>query len=215
MPLAACACMCAHGHQGSLNDICCCPPFWPVCGPAQQIGQLEKSIEAYEKAAQAQEKLGSPWHAAKHMETCGTISKELGAWPKVTEFYRAASELYVEAGRTAEGELGWAPCPQHPAHAPAAGSQRHARHGARWRRPVHPSATQPTTQADTYMHTSHCTSSCRVCTDCLYAGADALAKGAKLVEASSPGEATNMYKEAVTLYETDGKQAQVGGPSPA
>jgi hypothetical protein len=49
----------------------------------QQTGNLDRSIEAFEKASHAQEKLGSLWHAAKHMETCGTLSKDVGAWPKV------------------------------------------------------------------------------------------------------------------------------------
>lgn len=51
--------------------------------PSQQAGQLGKSIEALEKASHAQEKMGSAWHAAKHMETCSQLSKDLGAWPKV------------------------------------------------------------------------------------------------------------------------------------
>jgi hypothetical protein len=34
----------------------------------KQAKALEKAIEAYERAAQGQERLNSPWHAAKHLE---------------------------------------------------------------------------------------------------------------------------------------------------
>ena len=34
----------------------------------QQAKAFEKAIEAYERAANGQERLNSPWHAAKHLE---------------------------------------------------------------------------------------------------------------------------------------------------
>jgi hypothetical protein len=41
------------------------------------------------------------------------------------------------------------------------------------------------------------------------AAADALARGAKVLEEQSPADATAMYLEAIELYENDGKEAQV------
>ena len=60
----------------------------------QQSGQLEKSRSAYEKAAQSQEKIGSAWHAAKHLEACGALSRELAELPQVADFSRQAAQLY-------------------------------------------------------------------------------------------------------------------------
>jgi hypothetical protein len=71
----------------------------------QQAGQLEKARAAYEQAAQSQEKIGSPWHAAKHLETCSSISKDLGQFDKVADFSRQAGGLYALAGRMAAGVL--------------------------------------------------------------------------------------------------------------
>jgi hypothetical protein len=43
----------------------------------------------------------------------------------------------------------------------------------------------------------------------LCAAADALARGAKVLEEQSPADATALYLEAVEMYENDGKEAQV------
>ncbi|CAK7357407.1 unnamed protein product [Dovyalis caffra] len=59
----------------------------------------EKAKEAFEKASKGQEMLSSPWDAAKHMESAGALAKELRNWNEVTDFYRRASELYMECGR--------------------------------------------------------------------------------------------------------------------
>lgn len=72
--------------------------------PPQQAGQAEKARSAYEQAAQSQEKLGSAWHAAKHLETCSTISKDLGQMDRVTDYCRQASAQYAQAGRMTAGE---------------------------------------------------------------------------------------------------------------
>ena len=40
-------------------------------------------------------------------------------------------------------------------------------------------------------------------------GADALARGARSLEDSCPQEAALLYREAIELYETDGKESQV------
>ncbi|ERM99261.1 gamma-soluble NSF attachment protein [Amborella trichopoda] len=60
----------------------------------------EKAKTAFEKAAKGQEMLSSPWDAAKHMESAGAIAKDLGNWNEVSDFYRRASELYNECGRS-------------------------------------------------------------------------------------------------------------------
>lgn len=71
---------------------------------AQQVGQLEKARAAYERAAQSQEKIGSVWHTAKHLETCGAISKDLGQYEQMAEFYRQAGSYFAQAGRISAGE---------------------------------------------------------------------------------------------------------------
>ncbi|KAL5578228.1 hypothetical protein UlMin_019927 [Ulmus minor] len=60
----------------------------------------EKAKEAFEKASKGQEMLSSPWDAAKHMESAAALAKELGKWNEVADFFRRASELYVECGRS-------------------------------------------------------------------------------------------------------------------
>jgi hypothetical protein len=48
------------------------------------------------------------------------------------------------------------------------------------------------------------------------AGADALARGAKQLEEASPSDAHALYKEALDMYEVDGKEGQVrSGRGPA
>lgn len=43
--------------------------------------------------------LNSPWDAAKHMESAAALAQKLSIWNEVADFYRKASELYVECGR--------------------------------------------------------------------------------------------------------------------
>lgn len=59
----------------------------------------EKAKLAFEKASKGQEMLSSPWDAAKHMESAAMMAKENGKWNEVADFYRRASELYIECGR--------------------------------------------------------------------------------------------------------------------
>ncbi|KAL0352729.1 UNVERIFIED_CONTAM: Gamma-soluble NSF attachment protein [Sesamum angustifolium] len=61
----------------------------------------EKAKDAFEKASKGQEMLSSPWDAAKHMESAAALAKEVGNWNEVSDFYRRASELYIQCGRTA------------------------------------------------------------------------------------------------------------------
>ncbi|KAM7264701.1 hypothetical protein ACFE04_002384 [Oxalis oulophora] len=69
---------------------------------------IEKAKEAFEMASKGQEMLSSlyyyhnnnrPWDAAKHMETAAALAKDLAKWNEVADFYRRASELYVQCGR--------------------------------------------------------------------------------------------------------------------
>ncbi|OWM63727.1 gamma-soluble NSF attachment protein [Punica granatum] len=60
----------------------------------------EQAKIAFEKASKGQEMLSSPWDAAKHMESAAALAKELGNWKEVADFYRRASELYNECGRS-------------------------------------------------------------------------------------------------------------------
>jgi hypothetical protein len=68
------------------------------------VGQLEKARAAYERAAQSQEKIGSVWHAAKHLELCGAISKDLGQHEQMADFYRQAGSYFAQAGRISAGK---------------------------------------------------------------------------------------------------------------
>ncbi|KAL9257024.1 Gamma-soluble NSF attachment protein-like protein [Drosera capensis] len=99
----------------------------------------EKAKLAFEKASQGQEMLSSPWDAAKHMESAAALAKVIGNWREVADFYRKASELYNECGRS-----------------------------------------QP--------------------------ASDALARGARALEETLPGEAIQLYTDACTILEEDGKE---------
>lgn len=85
-------------------------PDWEAAQPLfekaalayKKAGAMTKSKAAYEKASLAQERLNSPWHAAKLLETAGTLAKEC-AEDEVTEFFRRACSLYAEAGRAQSG----------------------------------------------------------------------------------------------------------------
>ncbi|GBG89196.1 hypothetical protein CBR_g48904 [Chara braunii] len=63
----------------------------------------EKAIEAFEKAATGQERMGAPFTAAKHMESAGMMAKEARRWEVATASYKRACELYLEAGRPQPG----------------------------------------------------------------------------------------------------------------
>lgn len=99
----------------------------------------ERAKEAYEKASKGQEMLSSPWDAAKHMESAASLAKDLRNWKEVGDFYRRASELYIECGRP-----------------------------------------QP--------------------------ASDALVKGARALEESMPEEAIQLYTDAYTILEDDGRE---------
>ncbi|KAL3654622.1 hypothetical protein CASFOL_001607 [Castilleja foliolosa] len=62
--------------------------------------KYEKAKDAFEKASKGQEMQSSPWDAAKHMESAGALAKEVSNWNEVSDFYKRASELYIECGRS-------------------------------------------------------------------------------------------------------------------
>nr|KJB56351.1 hypothetical protein B456_009G116300 [Gossypium raimondii] len=59
----------------------------------------EKAKLAFEKASKGREMLSSPWDAAKSMESAAALAKELRNWTEVIDFYRKASELYMQCDR--------------------------------------------------------------------------------------------------------------------
>ncbi|XVF75012.1 hypothetical protein PTKIN_Ptkin13bG0155000 [Pterospermum kingtungense] len=59
----------------------------------------EKAKLAFEKASKGQEMQSSLWDAAKHMESAAALAKELRNWTEVIDFYRRASELYMQCDR--------------------------------------------------------------------------------------------------------------------
>ncbi|KAK8296351.1 hypothetical protein V6Z12_D05G118900 [Gossypium hirsutum] len=59
----------------------------------------ENAKLAFEKASKGREMLSSPWDAAKSMESAAALAKELRNWTEVIDFYRKASELYMQCDR--------------------------------------------------------------------------------------------------------------------
>lgn len=60
--------------------------------------QLDKAKDAYERAAEGQERLSSPWQAAKNLEAAGGIAKELEKFDEVLDLYKRASNLFGDCG---------------------------------------------------------------------------------------------------------------------
>ena len=77
----------------------------PLLLMPQQAGDVDQGLEVYEKAATAQEKIGSSWHAAKHMESAAELAKQHKRWEKVMECYKTAAEFYITAGKATAGRL--------------------------------------------------------------------------------------------------------------
>ncbi|KNA25586.1 hypothetical protein SOVF_005370 [Spinacia oleracea] len=75
--------------------------LYEQAGISLRVGKhYEKAKLAFEKASKGQEMLSSPWDAARHMESAAAMAKEIGSWNEVADFYRRASELYIECGRS-------------------------------------------------------------------------------------------------------------------
>lgn len=73
--------------------------------PSTQVASMPgRALECFERASTAQAKQGSPWHAGKHMEVCGELSKAIGNEPSVSAgYYRQACSLFIESGKTIAG----------------------------------------------------------------------------------------------------------------
>lgn len=71
----------------------------------QQAKVPEKTRVALEKAAMCQEKSGSIWHAARHLESAGALAAELDDFDGALDLYSQAAEYYFEAGRPQAGQF--------------------------------------------------------------------------------------------------------------
>ncbi|GIL76647.1 hypothetical protein Vretimale_8842 [Volvox reticuliferus] len=72
----------------------------------KQLGNIDKALEAYERAAHAQERLGSQWHAAKHYEVIADLSRQQNRPKDTAKYYKIAGDYYMECGKpTAAGEV--------------------------------------------------------------------------------------------------------------
>lgn len=82
-------------------------PDWEAAAPLfekaaltfKQAGLMDRAIEAYERSATSQEKLGSQWHAAKHYETLAEFMKGNNQWDKMASYTKQAGEMYVACGK--------------------------------------------------------------------------------------------------------------------
>ncbi|KAL0407810.1 UNVERIFIED_CONTAM: Gamma-soluble NSF attachment protein [Sesamum radiatum] len=78
-------------HNGSLVSSETCK-----CTAPQSDETHPEELPARSKG---QEMFSSPWDAAKHMESAVALAKEVGNWNEVSDFYKQASELYIQCGR--------------------------------------------------------------------------------------------------------------------
>lgn len=66
-------------------------------------------MEAYERAAHAQERLGSSWHAAKHYEVIADLVRKDGRPPAdAARYWKLAADAYIECGKPPTGVSGCA-----------------------------------------------------------------------------------------------------------
>lgn len=70
----------------------------------QQAKVPEKTRIAHERAAMCQEKSGSSWHAARHMESAGALAVELDEIDAAIDLYTQAANLFFECGRPQAGQ---------------------------------------------------------------------------------------------------------------
>ncbi|KXZ43559.1 SNAPG1 protein [Gonium pectorale] len=90
-------------------------PDWEAAAPLldraallyKQSGCLDKALDAYERAAYAQERLGSSWHAGKHYEVLAELCRTAPE-PRLADsarYYKMAADSYMECGKpTTAGE---------------------------------------------------------------------------------------------------------------
>lgn len=92
------------GPQATGGHIHCTGTACPACNAVQQAGNLEKAVDALERSATSQEKQGSPFHAAKHFETCAELSHKQGKLEDCSKFVKMAADMYVDCGKSVTGE---------------------------------------------------------------------------------------------------------------
>ncbi|EFJ44524.1 hypothetical protein VOLCADRAFT_95241 [Volvox carteri f. nagariensis] len=89
-------------------------PDWEAAAPMldkaallyKQLGHIDKALEAYERAAHAQERLGSQWHAAKHYEVIADLSRQQNRPKETAKYFKMAADYYLECGKpTTAGEV--------------------------------------------------------------------------------------------------------------
>jgi hypothetical protein len=81
-----------YSHARRLHT-CALPPC------TQQAGNVDQALEAYEKAATAQDKIGSSWHAAKHLESAADLCRQHKLWERVKDYSKQAADLYINSGK--------------------------------------------------------------------------------------------------------------------
>uniref|UniRef100_A0A061SDW2 Gamma-soluble NSF attachment protein n=1 Tax=Tetraselmis sp. GSL018 TaxID=582737 RepID=A0A061SDW2_9CHLO len=82
-----------------------CPLFERAAASFRAAQAWDSAISALERVALAQERQGSPWHAAKALESGAACAKEKGDSNSVARLSREAAEYYFQAGRpVASGE---------------------------------------------------------------------------------------------------------------
>jgi gamma-soluble NSF attachment protein len=66
----------------------------------QLVGNREKAVIAYEKAAEANMRGGgTAWHAAKNLEAAAQLACDLSRWEAAAELLKLASQYYVDCGK--------------------------------------------------------------------------------------------------------------------
>ena len=91
-------------------------PDWAQAGPLLERGAQcfrrarchAKALAAFQEASVAQERLGSPWHAAKLLEQAAGCARDLGDPDQAVDLTVAAMTAYVDAGRVMAGAEGLA-----------------------------------------------------------------------------------------------------------
>ncbi|MEW5302345.1 MAG: hypothetical protein WDW36_005142 [Sanguina aurantia] len=87
-------------------------PDWEAAAPLLEQAALKfkvaslpaRALECFERASTAQAKQGSPWHAAKHLEVCGELSRAMGNAAAISAgYYRQATSMFLESGKTIAG----------------------------------------------------------------------------------------------------------------
>ncbi len=63
---------------------------------SQANKEYTRAMSAYERASEGQLKLGSAWHAGKHLEAAADAARHAQQYERVQEFTDAAIEAYLQ-----------------------------------------------------------------------------------------------------------------------